>query len=276
MRSGSWYNGGVNDPGHARVSNRDPGYYRAPDNPNGPYYHTGFRVARFVSTPAAPVLAAVSAASFAGSSVAPDSLVSLFGNGIGGGTVTVKDSKGAQSTVQVLGAAATQINMVVPSWVATGQATITVTVSGGPTVSAAVQVDAVAPGIISANTSGTGVAAANAVLLKSDGSQAPQNVFRCGSTAGSCTATPLDFGARSDELYISLFGTGMRNFAQKATASIGGVTLSVTGPVAQGQYLGLDQVNLGPVPRSLAGKGEQDVVLTVDGKQANVVTVAFR
>ena len=36
MRGGSWYNGGVGDPGHARVSNRDPAYYRAPDNPDGP------------------------------------------------------------------------------------------------------------------------------------------------------------------------------------------------------------------------------------------------
>jgi uncharacterized protein (TIGR03437 family) len=70
----------------------------------------------------------------------------------------------------------------------------------------------------------------------------------------------------------------MRDFTQRATATIGGVNVNVnvTGPVAQPQFVGLDQVNVGPVPRSLAGKGEQDVVLTVEGKQANVVTVAFR
>jgi len=61
MRGGSWYNGGTGDPGHARVSNRDPAYYRAPDNPNGPYYHVGFRVAR-----TAPPLTVLSAASFKG------------------------------------------------------------------------------------------------------------------------------------------------------------------------------------------------------------------
>jgi hypothetical protein len=38
----------------------------------------------------------------------------------------------------------------------------------------------------------------------------------------------------------------------------------------------LDQLNLGPLPRSLASKGELDVVLTVDGRPANVVTLAFR
>ncbi|MCE1197632.1 MAG: formylglycine-generating enzyme family protein [Marinilabiliales bacterium] len=49
MRGGNWYNGlvtgGVND-GHSRVSNRNPTYYRGPQDPNHPYYHLGFRVAR--------------------------------------------------------------------------------------------------------------------------------------------------------------------------------------------------------------------------------------
>lgn len=278
MRGGSWYNGGVNDPGHGRVSNRDPAYYRAPDNPNGPYYHTGFRIARFVSTPVAPALVAVSAATFGGASVAPASLVSLFGHGLAGGTVTVtvKDSNGAQSTAQVLASVATQVNLVMPTSVATGPATITVTAGDGTSISGTLQVDAVAPGVFSANASGKGVAAASAVLVKGDGTQAPQNVFRCDAAAGSCTAAPLDLGSGVDQLYISLYGTGMRNFTQKVTAAIGGVNVNVAGPVAQGQYFGLDQVNLGPVPRSLASKGEQDVILTVDGKQANSVTVAFR
>lgn len=49
MRGGNWYNGllvnGVND-GHSRISNRNPSYYRGPQDPNHPYYHLGFRVAR--------------------------------------------------------------------------------------------------------------------------------------------------------------------------------------------------------------------------------------
>jgi formylglycine-generating enzyme required for sulfatase activity len=49
MRGGNWYNGlvsnGVND-GHSRVSNRNPSYYRGPQDPNHPYYHLGFRVLR--------------------------------------------------------------------------------------------------------------------------------------------------------------------------------------------------------------------------------------
>jgi len=39
--------------------------------------------------------------------------------------------------------------------------------------------------------------------------------------------------------------------------------------------VGLDQVNV-LIPRSLIGRGEVDVVLTVDGKPANTVRVAIK
>lgn len=42
MRGGNWYNG---ENGHARVANRNPSYFRGPQDPNHPYYHIGFRVA---------------------------------------------------------------------------------------------------------------------------------------------------------------------------------------------------------------------------------------
>ncbi len=41
MRGGNWYNG---EHGHSRVSNRNPSYWRGPQDPNHPYYHVGFRV----------------------------------------------------------------------------------------------------------------------------------------------------------------------------------------------------------------------------------------
>jgi uncharacterized protein (TIGR03437 family) len=277
MRGGSWYNGMLHDPGHARVSNRDPGYYRAPDNPNGPYFHTGFRVARSaqVSSPA-PALSMVQAASYAGASVAAGSIVSAFGNGLAGGAVAVKDSKGTERAAQVLAAAATQVNFLVPAATATGQATVTVSSAGGASVSGTVLVETVAPGLFSANASGKGVAAATAVRVTGDGAQIAAPVFQCGSAAGSCTAAPLDLGAASDQLIVSLYGTGMRNFTQRAAATVGGLAVNVAGPVAQGQFAGLDQVNLGPLPRSLAGRGEVNIVLTVDGKAANTVTVNLK
>jgi len=45
LRGGNWFNG-QDQYGHARVANRDPSYYRGPGDPNGPWFHVGFRVMR--------------------------------------------------------------------------------------------------------------------------------------------------------------------------------------------------------------------------------------
>jgi hypothetical protein len=46
LRGGSWYNATRYPGDHSRCSNRDPGYYRGPGDPNGPWFHISFRVAR--------------------------------------------------------------------------------------------------------------------------------------------------------------------------------------------------------------------------------------
>ena len=38
---------------------------------------------------------------------------------------------------------------------------------------------------------------------------------------------------------------------------------------------GLDQINIGPLPRSLGGTGKLDIVLSVDGKKANPVSISI-
>jgi Raf kinase inhibitor-like YbhB/YbcL family protein len=58
MRGGSWFNG---EWGHSRVSNRDPSYFRGPDpithrsDPDGPWFHIGFRVVRSVNAESRPL-----------------------------------------------------------------------------------------------------------------------------------------------------------------------------------------------------------------------------
>ena len=46
LRGGSWYNATHWHGDHSRCSNRDPAYYRGPGDPNGPWFHISFRVAR--------------------------------------------------------------------------------------------------------------------------------------------------------------------------------------------------------------------------------------
>ena len=53
MRGGNWYNG---ENGHGRVSNRNPSYFRGPQDPNHPYYHLSFRVVLPVDAESRPVI----------------------------------------------------------------------------------------------------------------------------------------------------------------------------------------------------------------------------
>ena len=80
-----------------------------------------------------------------------------------------------------------------------------------------------------------------------------------------------------EDVFLLLFGTGMRGFTSQVTATVGGENVKVLGPgpVTHSIFVGLDQVNIGPLPRSLAGRGEVEIVLTADGKAANAVTVAI-
>jgi uncharacterized protein (TIGR03437 family) len=84
-------------------------------------------------------------------------------------------------------------------------------------------------------------------------------------------------GAASDQVFLLLFGTGLRQRSSLAavTARVGGTAAPVSFAGAQGSLVGLDQVNL-LLPRTLIGRGAVDVVLTVDGKTANTVGVSIR
>ena len=70
-----------------------------------------------------------------------------------------------------------------------------------------------------------------------------------------------------------LFGTGERGFTSQIAASVGSEDVPVLAAVPQGQFVGLDQINIGPLPRMLRGLGEIEIPITADGKQSNAVTV---
>ncbi len=68
-----------------------------------------------------------------------------------------------------------------------------------------------------------------------------------------------------------LYGTGIRG-AGMVQAFVAGQPALVQYAGAQGQYQGLDQVNVA-LPTSLAGMGEVSVYLVADGKVSNMTTV---
>jgi uncharacterized protein (TIGR03437 family) len=240
---------------------------------------------------AAGVFTSVSAATFQpGQGLAPGMMVAGFGSGLssvtapvtalplptslGGVSVIVKDSAGSEQAAPLLFVSPGQINYIVPSGAAPGAATVTVTNQGAAAAAGAVQIDSVAPGLFSANANGTGVAAAGAIRVAPDGTQTWQLVYQCGQQQGSCAAVPIDMGSATDDVILVLFGTGIRGGATPpvTTATIGGVPAEVLYSGAQPTLPGLDQVNV-RLPRALAGSGQVGIVLTVDGRQSNTVTV---
>ncbi len=133
----------------------------------------------------------------------------------------------------------------------------------------------VGPGLFSMPQNGSGPAAATYLLVHADGQREEGYTFeRDGS--GQFVNTPIDLGAPGDEVYLSVYGTGFHH-NQRAEATIGGVPVPVVAAVAHPTDAGLDQAVLGPVPRSLAGRGDVGVELTLDfNHTANTVTVSFR
>jgi uncharacterized protein (TIGR03437 family) len=235
-----------------------------------------------------PDEAAVNGAAFVVGPLAPDSWVALFGqnlarelvnategplpSSLGGTQVTVTDALGIERLARLSFVAPGQLNFLMPSDTAPGEATVTVTNADGQNASTVVQVALVAPGIFSANASGVGPAAATYLVVESDGTRLEGLTFDPNQPAGSRTNVPIDLGPPDREVYLSFFGTGFR-FQSFADVEIGGVDVDILGAVAQGQFVGLDQAVVGPLPQTLSGRGEVQVRFNFDGLQANTVTV---
>jgi len=219
--------------------------------------------------------------------VAPDSIASATGKGIGASTesanpplptilngvsVQMTDASKASFMNPVFYVAPNQINFVISAGVGIGMATVKILNGDSTPPTTTVQVAAVAPGLFTANGAGTGVAAAIAIR-RSIATQTDMEVpvFHC--DANSCTSTPIEL-ADDSQVFLELFGTGIRGRTSLAnvTATVDGIPADVLFAGPQGQFPGLDQVNL-VLPQNLKGHGEQDLILTVDGHAANKVRI---
>lgn len=231
----------------------------------------------------------VSAASYSTSELASGSIAAAFATGmatttlganqtplptsLAGTSVRVKDSTGIERLASLFFVSPTQINFLVPAETSVGTAIITVISGDGVISTGTVQVAAAAPGLFSANGDGTGVPAAYAVRIRNN-VQTIEQVLEFSGAQNKFVAKPLDLGPAGDTVTIVLFGTGFRGRSALAAVScrIGGQAGEVQYASVAPGFVGLDQANV-VIPRSLAGRGEVDVVLTVDGKIANTVKV---
>ena len=239
----------------------------------------------------AGVAVSVSAASLNRGALAPESIVSAFGAGLadvtqvaGGnqlpinlvGTVLkVRDTSGVERPSPLFFISPNQINYQLPTGTAVGPAAVSIYKGNEKLFNCQIEVARVAPGFFTVNSSGSGYPVGQALRYKpSDANASPQSESLV-TIDGQ--ARPIDLGGNSDQVFLVLYGTGFRFRSSLAnvTARLGGEIAPVHFVGAQGDFTGLDQVNI-QIPRSLIGRGEVNLVLTVDGQPANVVKVFIK
>jgi uncharacterized protein (TIGR03437 family) len=193
---------------------------------------------------------------------------------LSGTTVRVRDSAGVERLAPLFFVSPNQINFQAPAGTATGVATVTVSNSRNERVAGTVTVAPVAPGVFTANAGSSGAPAGSVLRIRADGSRVNEPVAQFDSTQGRFLPSLIPIGAETDQLFLILYMSGVRGRSALSAvkATVGGANVEVLFAGAQGTLVGVDQVNL-RLPRTLAGRGEMDVALTVDGVSANPVRI---
>jgi uncharacterized protein (TIGR03437 family) len=235
-------------------------------------------------------VASVSAASFSADALAANSIVAAFGTklatssasssaqplptSLADTTVKVRDSAGIERLASLFFVSPGQVNYLMPAGTANGAATITVTSSDATISTGTLNIVSVAPGLLSANANGQGVAAGVVLRVKADNSQVIEPLVSFDTAQNRFVAVPIDVSNTAEQVFVILFGTGFRNIGSVAEAvvKIGGQDAEVSFAGAQGGLEGLDQLNV-RVARILAGRGEVDVALVAGGRSANIVKI---
>jgi uncharacterized protein (TIGR03437 family) len=234
---------------------------------------------------------AVSSASYGGT-IAPGSIATIFGQELARGTEVAqslplpKTLAGARVSMIVIGqggfdaplffVSPAQINFQVPENLPLGPTLIDVYSDFEVFSRGFPKVERIAPAIFTANASGQGLPAATVLRIKPDGTQSYEAIARFDAAQNKIVAVPIDLSG-NDQVFLLLFGTGIRGRSALAAvgAKIGGLDAELLYAGAQGDLVGLDQVNL-RLPQGLAGRGEIDLTLTVDDKMANTVKIVIK
>jgi uncharacterized protein (TIGR03437 family) len=192
---------------------------------------------------------------------------------LAGTTVSVQDSAGMSRPSQLYYVSSGQVNFIIPQGTAIGNATVTITSGDGHISVGTLPVTAVAPGIFTLNTNS--LAAAYVQRVHADGTQSIENLYAVDS-AGNLSYPPIDLGPATDQVYLSIFGTGIqgRSSLNSVAITVGGVSVTplYAGPAS---YPAEDQVAI-LLPRSLVGAGTVNLTLSADGNAANVTTLNIK
>lgn len=241
-------------------------------------------------------LTSVSAASYAAGDQAPGSILAAFGLNLATGVeigntvplpttlrgtrVVVRDSANVSRDQPLFFVAPQQINYQLHPETAIGPALVTVYIADQAVALGELQIGNLAPAIFTQNATGDGVPAAYGLRVRgSDVTSTQILVYDVGQSRW--VPLPLDPGTEKDQLYLVLFGTGFRRNSglSGVDVRIGTASVPVLYAGEAPGFVGLDQLNIGPIPLSLAGAGLLELRITVDGRIANqskIMQLLFR
>lgn len=242
--------------------------------------------------------ATTSAANYVQSDFAPGSIAVAFGKDlanqgfssdelplptrVAGTQVSVQDSsgRGFQLSAPLFSFLPDQVNYLIPADVVEGYGLVTVWKQSPDQTwqqyTELIRITKTAPGLFTANADGQGVPAALLLRVDARGFLSYEQVADYDTTQKKFVPVPLDLRDATEQVFLLLFGTGVRGRSalENVNAKIGGVDAPVLYAGEHGAP-GLDQINI-LLPRALAGRGDVDVVLTVDGKLANPVRLNIK
>jgi uncharacterized protein (TIGR03437 family) len=257
----------------------------------------GSRLVKEIPAPACnDGLKSVSAASYRRAGLAGDSIVAAFGSELstttevagraplpttlGGTTVKINDAANVERLAPLFFVSPTQVNYLVPLGTEPGLTTVVVTNANNKTAVEETQVLTIAPGVFTANSNGGGAPAALALRVKSGGEQRYEPVFRFDPAQNKFVPSAIDLGPDlgpdTDQVFLTLFGTGLRGVDPALIeAAVDGELAQVLFVGAAPGFAGVDQVNI-RLKRVLIGRGEISVVLQVDDQSTNPVTINIK
>jgi uncharacterized protein (TIGR03437 family) len=183
-----------------------------------------------------------------------------------------------------------QVNYQIPAGTAAGTANVVVTTSNGVVSRGTVNVSSIAPSLFTANSDGNGAPAALVLRVKTNGQQIYEPVAQFNSGTNKFVPATITRAA-GDQLFLVLFGTGLRNapnsdgnsgngVAESVQVTVGGVNAPVLFAAAAPGFVGLDQVNV-QIPNGVVAGSNVAVVMRVNNgqgtmTQANPVTIAIQ
>ncbi len=222
----------------------------------------------------------VNAASYAGGAAAPGAIMSLFGLGLGSfwasasGTVptTLANTKISVSAVSgyapLFYASPSQVNFQMP-FEASGAATLTLTREDGQQTAVTIPISEAQPGLFSADSSGTGAAAAQRADLS------PLSAANPAARGEEVVLYATGLGRVMPSAATGQGASGLSPTTNPVTVTIGGRTVTPDYAGLTPGFVGLYQVNF-HIPADLAVTGDVPVTVAAASVVSNTVTIAIQ